>query len=70
MHRIFIKNKDFEYLVTPGHSKQIYAQMHNKNQDKTRDKGKTQASENLNEYYFNEFKDGEVPQIEKPKKTK
>lgn len=48
MHRIFIKNKDFQYLVTPGHSKQIYAQIHSKNQDKAREKGKTQGCENLN----------------------
>ena len=35
---MFIKNKDFEYLVTPGHAKQIYAQIHASNQDKSQDK--------------------------------
>lgn len=36
MHRMFINNKEFEYLITPGHAKQIYSQIHSNVQEKNR----------------------------------
>lgn len=53
---MFIKNKEFEHLVTPSHSKQIYSQIHENVQQKNRPHSNNKYQQNIDKYKFSQFK--------------
>lgn len=70
LHRMYMKNKEFQYLVTPGHAKQIYSQIHTNSQNKNKSIDQKKYSQNLNSHQFNEFAQTDIPKIGIPPKTK
>lgn len=70
IHRMLIKNKEFEHLVTPDRLKQIYRQIHSNAQENGRPPAHFEQEKNLGGYEFHEFEEGAVPMIEKGKKKK
>lgn len=70
MHRMFINNKEFQYLITPGHAKQIYSQIHTNVQEKNRPNCQFDHTINLQAYQFNEFAEKSIPKIDRYSRKK